>query len=225
LLRGVEYHADTGLASLLPGTDWQSIYDYLDSIGKSVAGGRQGEVGVAGFLLGGGLSLYLYRDGMSCDSIRQLEVVLANGTVVEANANQHADLFKALKGGSSNFGIVTRFDMEAFDIRPIWRNTKIYAEDATPLVLGALSRWADNIGGYQNGSAVVAWTYSPANGEIRINSNMHDVSGVEAHPVYEELSSIPGQLTNIVEFTNISTIAKDNLPRGYKYVSITLTSQ
>lgn len=216
LLRGVEYHDDTSLASILPGTDWQSVYEYLDVINKGVSGGRQGEVGVGGFLLGGGFSHYLYRDGMSCDNIRQFEVVLANGTIVEANADQHVDLFKVLKGGGSNFGIVTRFDVQAFDTRPIWRSAKNYKEDAGESMIGALKRFTDAIEGYQNGSAVVSWNYIPANGEIRISNSLNDVSGVEAHPVYEELYSIPGEVSGMVEWTNMSKLALENLPRGYR---------
>ena len=40
--------------------------------------------------------------------------------ITNANAEQNPDLFKALKGGSANFGIVTRFDMQAFEVPELW---------------------------------------------------------------------------------------------------------
>lgn len=49
-----------------------------------------------------------------------LQVVLANGSIIEANRTSYADLHKALKGGINNFGIVTRFDLKAFPQGQIW---------------------------------------------------------------------------------------------------------
>jgi FAD/FMN-containing dehydrogenase len=52
-------------------------------------------------------------------SIRQMEVVLANGTLLKTSAEEHPDLFLALEGGGDNFGIVTRYDLETFDTKLI----------------------------------------------------------------------------------------------------------
>lgn len=43
------------------------------------------------------------------------EIVLASGALVNANATSHSDLNWALKGGSNNFGIVTRFELRTFE--------------------------------------------------------------------------------------------------------------
>lgn len=52
--------------------------------------------------------------GFACDSVVNFEIVLANGTIINANANENADLWKAQKGGSGNFGFVTRIDQGEF---------------------------------------------------------------------------------------------------------------
>ncbi|KAI8937380.1 hypothetical protein NX059_006584 [Plenodomus lindquistii] len=70
-------------------------------LGRMVAGGRGSTVGVGGFLLGGGISDYASRVGLSCDNVINFEVVLADGHIVNANKNTNADLFTALKGSSS----------------------------------------------------------------------------------------------------------------------------
>jgi FAD/FMN-containing dehydrogenase len=80
----------------------------------TVTGGREGVVGVGGLLLGCGIGWTNARTGFGCDSVVNYEVVLANGQIVNANASSNAELWKALKGGGCNFGIVTRFDIEAF---------------------------------------------------------------------------------------------------------------
>ena len=104
-----------------------------------VAGGRERDVAVAGFLLGGGTSLYTCRAGFGCDQIINFEVVLADGRVVQANCNEHVDLFKVLKGGGNNFGIVTRFDMQAFPASPngIWDAVMTYPAEAIDELLAA----------------------------------------------------------------------------------------
>lgn len=102
-----------------------------------VAGGRERDVAVAGFLLGGGTSLYTCRGGFGCDQVINFEVVLADGRIVQANRDEHADLFKVLKGGGNNFGIVTRFDMQGFPASPIWDAVMTYPADAKDEFLAA----------------------------------------------------------------------------------------
>jgi FAD/FMN-containing dehydrogenase len=75
---------------------------------------------VPGLLLAGGVNFYGNQVGFSCNSIINYEVVLANGTVVEANKSCNSDLFWALKGGSSNFGLVTRFDIQTIKSPMVW---------------------------------------------------------------------------------------------------------
>lgn len=102
------------------GMKWGQVYQRLDRAGLRVAGGRAADVGVGGFILGGGISWLSPRVGLACDNIVRYEIVLANGTITEATASHHAGLFRSLKGGSSNFGIVTRITAKAFDGGAIW---------------------------------------------------------------------------------------------------------
>ncbi|KAI6781479.1 Bifunctional solanapyrone synthase 1 [Emericellopsis cladophorae] len=80
------------------GARWGEVYPTLEAQGAMTTGRREGHVGVAGFLLGGGFSWYSGKLGMSADNIVSYEVVLADGTVATADATENADLFKALKG-------------------------------------------------------------------------------------------------------------------------------
>lgn len=109
------YDEARNVASVGTGARWGDVYADLEDFGVSVTGGRQAIVGVGGLLLGGGVGWTTPRTGFGCDRVVNYEVVLAGGEVVNANASgPHRDLFKALKGGSGNFGVVTRFDIEAF---------------------------------------------------------------------------------------------------------------
>jgi hypothetical protein len=62
----------------------------------------------------GGISFFTTRVGFACDNVLNFQVVLANGTIVSANANTNGKLWRALRGGSNNFGIITRFDVSVF---------------------------------------------------------------------------------------------------------------
>ena len=119
-MNGTTYNDSSNIANILPAARWGSVYAALEPLGRMVAGGRGSTVGVGSFLLGGGISHYAPRVGLSCDNVINFEVVLADGRIVNANKKTNADLFTALTGGSSNFSIVTRYDMETFESEDLW---------------------------------------------------------------------------------------------------------
>ncbi|PNH48695.1 hypothetical protein VD0001_g3264 [Verticillium dahliae] len=71
--------------------------------------------GVGGLSLGGGASFHTGKRGFTCDDIVNYEIVLADGTIANANAVENPGLHRASKGGGNNFGIVTRFDLQTFE--------------------------------------------------------------------------------------------------------------
>ncbi|CAN9202362.1 unnamed protein product [Alternaria sp. RS040] len=119
------------------GALWQNVYDKAEKRNLTVLGGRIGVVGTAGFLTGGGISFFSPERGWACDGVINFEVVLANGNVINANATSHSDLFVALKGGQSNFGVVTRFDLKAFSAGPIYGGRIVFGANATTPLLSA----------------------------------------------------------------------------------------
>lgn len=96
------------------GNRWIDVYQALEKEGLAVVGGRNSAVGVSGLTLGGGLSFFSPRYGLVCNNILEYQVVLADGSIVTASETENPDLWKALKGGGNNFGIVTRFTARAF---------------------------------------------------------------------------------------------------------------
>ncbi|THU91694.1 FAD-binding domain-containing protein [Dendrothele bispora CBS 962.96] len=109
----VSYDATKDTITLQPGARWGPSAMALAPQGVAPVGGRVDDVGT-GLLLGGGLSFLSPGHGFASDNYVELEVVLVDGTLVTATANnQYADLFRALKGGANRFGIVTRYEVKA----------------------------------------------------------------------------------------------------------------
>lgn len=76
--------------------------------GLATGFGDTGEVGITGLTLGGGLGYLARKHGLTIDDLLAVELVTADGELIVADAEQHPDLFWALRGGGGNFGVVTR---------------------------------------------------------------------------------------------------------------------
>lgn len=112
--------SDRKIVSIGPGSTWQAAANTLNGTGIGIPTGRCPSTGVGGVTLGGGISFSAPRVGFAADNVLNYELVLANGTILSANATSHPSLFRSLKGGGSNFGIVTRFDFAAFSQPTLW---------------------------------------------------------------------------------------------------------
>ncbi|KAJ5921477.1 hypothetical protein N7466_009803 [Penicillium verhagenii] len=114
------------IARVGSGNTWGEVYAWLEEQKLSAIGGRDHQVGLGGFLLGGGLGALPNLHGLGADGVKNFEVLLADGSIVNANSGENPDLWRALKGGGSNFGIVTRFDLETHPLINVQYTINLY---------------------------------------------------------------------------------------------------
>jgi len=140
----VTYNSSNGTVVVGTGNRWLHVYQVLGAFNMTVVGGRTPEIGVGGLTLGGGLSYLSNKHGLVCDNVVNFEVLLASGEIVDANTQSHPDLFWALKGGSNNFGIVTRFTLSVFPQGNVWGGTRLYSLAQSEDILEAFLEWLAN---------------------------------------------------------------------------------
>ncbi|KAI1659729.1 FAD-binding domain-containing protein [Daldinia decipiens] len=141
-LNSTELSEDKTTAKIGPGNRWQAVYEALVPEGLVVVGGRVGPVGVGGLMLGGGLSYFSTQRGLAFDNVKSYEVVLADGTIVTASAdNEYSDLYKGLRGGTSNFGIVTSYELYTYPVGDFYVDARAYSPNQTSDFLHAVAEY------------------------------------------------------------------------------------
>ena len=112
-MAGVSVSGST--ATVGAGTLLIDFYNGLAAHGRAVPGGSCPTVGISGLTLGGGIGVVGRAYGLTCDNVKSLQIVTADGQVRTANASTNSDLFWACRGGGGgNFGVVTSFTFATY---------------------------------------------------------------------------------------------------------------
>jgi FAD/FMN-containing dehydrogenase len=125
------------------GTRWQQVVDASTAAGLAPLNGSSPLVGVVGYTLGGGLSPTLGRRyGWAADHVTAIDVVTPDGRLRHATADTEPDLFWALRGGKSNFGVVTGLRFDLFPVRTLYGGGLFFAGRDAAAVLAAYREFA-----------------------------------------------------------------------------------
>lgn len=214
LLNRTEYDEATNIASVGGGALWNSVYEAAAQHSVSLVGSRAGGVGVSGFLLGSGNSYYTGQRGFGCDNVVNYEVVLTNGKIVNANATSNEDLYRALKGGGSNFGIVTRFDLEAFPAQDLYGGSRTISTNYTDEILDAVVSFANHDESEAADSFTPTFIHNTAiSPDIIIDASILNVDGLRNSTGFNRITSIPA-ISEDLRTRNLVTIAADSTVEG-----------
>jgi FAD/FMN-containing dehydrogenase len=100
------------------GALWGDVDHETQQFGLAVPSGFVSSTGIAGLTLGGGFGWLARKHGLTCDNLRSVEIVTADGQVRTASTEQNADLFWGVCGGGGNFGVVTSFEYQLQPLGP-----------------------------------------------------------------------------------------------------------
>jgi FAD/FMN-containing dehydrogenase len=119
LMRGV--HVDPGARTVRAqaGVTWREFNRETAVHGLATTGGVISTTGIAGLTLGGGLGWLLGKYGLSADNLVSVELVTAAGEALNVTADEHPELFWALRGGGGNFGVASSFVFRAHPLRQV----------------------------------------------------------------------------------------------------------
>ncbi|KAA1469062.1 FAD-binding domain-containing protein [Dentipellis sp. KUC8613] len=114
-ITGVRIDEEKKLGYVGGGALWKNVDETAIKYGLAGVGGTVNHTGVGGLTLGGGFGYLTGDHGLVVDNLVQATVVTADGSILAANKTENPDLFWALRGGGSNFGVVTEF---VFQLHP-----------------------------------------------------------------------------------------------------------
>jgi FAD binding domain-containing protein/berberine-like enzyme len=134
-MKGIHVDPKACRARVQPGVLLGELDRETHVFGLAVPAGVVSKTGVAGLTLGGGVGWLARKYGLTCDNVVSFELVTAEGEVPRASADEHPDLFWALRGGGGNFGIVTSFEYRLHPISIVLGGLVIHPRDcATDLL-------------------------------------------------------------------------------------------
>jgi FAD/FMN-containing dehydrogenase len=119
LLNAVRVDAAVGRVKVGGGCRWGEVDRATHAFGLATPNGLISSTGVGGLTLGGGIGHLTRRYGLTIDNLLSVEMVLADGSVVNADEQTNCDLFWAIRGGGGNFGVATSFTFRLHAIHTV----------------------------------------------------------------------------------------------------------
>jgi hypothetical protein len=119
LMHGVSVASDRRLARANGGALLGELDGAAQAYGLACPSGQVSHTGVAGLTLGGGVGSLSRKHGLTIDNLVSVDMVTADGRLVHASENEHADLFWGLRGAGANFGIVVSFEFRLHPVGPL----------------------------------------------------------------------------------------------------------
>ena len=116
-MKGVHVDPVARTARAQGGVLWRELNRETAAHGLAVTGGAVSTTGIAGLTLGGGLGWLMAKYGLAADNLTAVELVTADGSILDVNAESDPDLFWALRGGGGNFGVAASFEYRLYPLQ------------------------------------------------------------------------------------------------------------
>ena len=141
-MRGVRVDPVARTARVEAGALWTDLIHESQPHGLAGLMGSTSHVGIVGYTMGGGFGWLGRKYGFNAASVREADVVTADGELVRLGAEEHPELFWGLGGGGGNFGIVTSLKFDLYPVGTLYGGDLIYPVEKAKEVLNAYARWS-----------------------------------------------------------------------------------
>ena len=139
-LKSVHVDTSNNTVKVGGGNTWGEVDIATHAFGLAIPAGIISTTGVGGLTLGGGVGYLSRKYGLTIDNLLEAEMVLADGSLVTVNKDQHTDLFWAIRGGGGNFGIVTSFKFQAHELKTVFGGPTLWPIERTREIM----EWFDD---------------------------------------------------------------------------------
>jgi FAD/FMN-containing dehydrogenase len=199
------------------GVIWSEFNRETAVHGLAVTGGAISTTGIAGFTLGGGVGWLMGVHGLAADNLLSLELVNAQGDVVNVTSDSDPDLFWALRGGGGNFGVATSLEYRLHPLREVVGGLVAHPFEAARDVLRFYREFTQSVP--DELTVFSGLVYAPGSDDVRLaalvvchagnaDQAQRDLAPLMAfgEPVLAEVGSMP--------YPVINTILDEGFPRG-----------
>jgi FAD/FMN-containing dehydrogenase len=166
-MKAIKIDPVRGIARVQPGATNGELVLAAQKYGLATTTGTCATVGMGGSTLGGGIGWLMGRFGATVDNVLAFEIATAEGRLITASADEHPDLFWALRGGGGNFGVVTEITYRLHQLGPVLGGMVIFHQAAAPLALREEHFSIVNIGMWLEGTGLAETTWT-ANAKARM---------------------------------------------------------
>ena len=144
-MRGVRIDPNARRARVRAGAIWQDVTAPASAYGLAPLAGSAHDVGVVGYTLGGGLSWLAREHGFACDSVTAIELVTADGALVRTDERNDPELFRALRGGGGNFGVVTSMEFKLYPVSELTGGALLWPQERAEEIFNAWREWTTTV--------------------------------------------------------------------------------
>lgn len=210
-----------------PGARWKDVYAFLDPHNLTLPGSRVADVGVGGYVLGGGLNWLANDRGWACDTVLALEVVTSNAEILRVSPSAHEDLFWALKGSLGAFGIVTEIHVATDRGSNVFGGALTYEEDHLPALSTALNNLALDASSDLATQGYLSFGWIEAEKHFSYSAYLVNRDGHDSSKNLMAFDTIPHSASTLRNMTigeSANEIGKSN-PPGLRRAKFTLTTK
>jgi FAD/FMN-containing dehydrogenase len=222
-MTGVHVDPRARTARVQGGATWGDLDREAQVFGLATPGGVVSTTGVAGLTLHGGMGHLRRKYGLSLDNLVSVDIVTADGQLRTASATENADLFWAVRGAGSNFGVITSFEFQLHPVGPrVMLCAPLYALEDAPVVL---RKWRDLLPSTPEEFTPLAvfWSVQPGFPEELVGRPILIIAGVYTGPIGEgerviqplrELATPILDLSGPDQFAHIQSAFDPFFPKG-----------